>query len=282
MSPDSPVPSLEAPPENLVSVGSYATYAAGAEHGLVVLACGFAYWLEPVGDGWQLRVEPEAGPAVLEQLARFDRESVGWPPPPLDATTGLQPIDLLTPALWAAAVLAVFRAEAAVPGLIERGGLDAQAVFDRGEVWRLATALFLHADAAHLLSNLVSGIFIFSAVTSTIGRRRGWLLLALAAVVGNLASAFAHHPEPYLSVGASTAIFGGLGLLTGRAARIAVHASAWERWRAMFAPIAAGITVLALYGSGGAHVDLGAHLCGFTAGLPLGGVVGRTTRSAQA
>ena len=97
------------------------------------------------------------------------------------------------------------------------GALDTQAVFDRGEWWRLGTALFLHADFGHLISNVLSGMFAFAAVLSTIGRRQGWLLLALASATGNLAIAALNYPGPYLSLGASTAIFAALGLLTGRA-----------------------------------------------------------------
>jgi membrane associated rhomboid family serine protease len=38
----------------------------------------------------------------------------------------------------------------------------------------------------------------------------------------------------------------------------------------MFGPGAAGVIVLALYGAGGQRVDIGAHVCGFVAGLVLG------------
>jgi rhomboid protease GluP len=257
-------------PANLAEVGIYPTFGIGSDHGLVVLAMGLAYWLVPAGNGFALLVEPESAVAVREQLARFDRESVGWPPPHPEAGLPARPVDLATPLVWAALIVGAYRLQAAHPSWVEATRLDATAVFARGEIWRAATALFLHADAGHLVSNLLSGLFVFATVNSTLGRARGWLLVTLAAIAANLLSAASHYPEPYLSVGASTLIFAGVGLLTGRAARIAASASRGRRWQTMFAPLASGLTVLGLYGAGGQRVDLGAHLYGFLMGLVLG------------
>ena len=136
------------------------------------------------------------------------------------------------------------------------------------------TALFLHADAAHVISNALSGLLVFAAVVSTLGRARGWLLLLVASLLGNVAVAAVNYPSSYSSIGASTGIFAGVGLLTGRAIRVAWRSTHPHRWRAMFAPFAAGATVLALYGAGGQRVDVGAHFTGFLAGLVLGFAAG--------
>jgi len=122
----------------------------------------------------------------------------------------------------------------------------------------------------HVLANSVSGFFVFSAVTSTIGRLRGWLLLALAAAAGNLAVAALNYPGPYRSIGASTAVFAGLGLLTGRAVRVIRGENGQLRWRTVSVPLAAGVTLLGLFGAGGLHTDVMAHATGFVAGLVLG------------
>jgi membrane associated rhomboid family serine protease len=137
------------------------------------------------------------------------------------------------------------------------------------------TALFLHGGGSHLLSNLGAGIFIFAAVLSVIGRWRGWLLIGLAGVLGNLAAAAIHYPAEYRSLGASTAIFAAVGLLTGRALRIVARVPRAQRWRAFFLPFATGLTVLGLYGSGGLEVDVVAHITGFIAGMLLGVAAGR-------
>ncbi len=96
----------------------------------------------------------------------------------------------------------------------------------------------------------------------------GWLLLAGAALAGNFAVAVVHRSVAYHSLGASTAIFAGLGLLTGRAIRVAGRQP--RRWLGPFAPLWAGISLLALYGAGGLEVDVLAHLTGFLAGVGLG------------
>lgn len=259
-------------PADLVEVGVYPTVVDGAAHGLVVLAMEQPYWLVPVDTRYRLLVQPQAAAAVREQLACFDRESVGWPPRPPADHAAAHPVEFATPLLWAAAVLVVFCLQGRQPGWLEAGELDAHAVFDRGEWWRPASALFLHADVAHLMSNLLSGIFVFAAVLTTIGLQRGWLLVAIASFAGNLAAAALNYPGEYRSLGASTAIFAGLGLLTGRAIRMVASSAGPHRWRAMFVPLATGLTVLGLYGAGDVHVDVLAHLTGFVAGL-VGGIV---------
>jgi membrane associated rhomboid family serine protease len=234
----------------------------------VVLAMGQSYCLVPSAVGYRLLVEPPALEAVREQLVCYERESVGWPPRPVTEELPARSIGLFSSLVWASVVGAVFFCQNEWLGLLEdAGALDAQAVFDRGEWWRLGTALFLHADVGHLVANVFSGVFIFAIVRSTIGRWRGWLLLAIAAVAGNLAIAGLNYPGPYRSIGASTAVFAGLGLLTGRAVEVLRRT---HRWRALFVALAAGVTLLGLYGAGGMHTDVGAHATGFAAGLVLG------------
>lgn len=265
----------EVTPDRLVEAGIYQSAADGFEHGLVVLALGGEYWLVPHNGGFRLLVEPGKLDAVREQLARYDRERLNWPPrPPSTGDTAARPPVLFTPLLWAVAVLAMFWAQSRWPQLTALLALDADAVFVRGEAWRAATALFLHANADHLVSNGLNGIFVFSATCSALGRKRGWLLLGLAATAANLATAALHYPAPYRSLGASTAIFSGLGLLTGRAIRSVLRTSEGRRWRELFPPLASGLTVLALYGAGGNTpgivTDVGAHAAGFLAGALLG------------
>ncbi len=262
-------------PEDLEEAGCYRTTGEGFDHSLVILALGQVCWLMPTDAGYRLLVEKSAATRVRAELASYDRESVGWPPRTAPEAPALARLDLVTPMLWALTVLAVFQGQLRQPEWTDAGALDSAAIFDHHEWWRALTALFLHVDAAHLASNLLAGVFVFAAVLSIFGRARGWLLLGLAAVAGNLAVAAAHYPGPYRSLGASTAIFGALGLLTGRAVRIAANALHPHRWRSFFAPAAAGLIVLALYGAGEPPVDVLAHGTGFAAGAVLGFVAGR-------
>jgi membrane associated rhomboid family serine protease len=267
---DYPEANSEPLESDLVEAGIFATAAEAAEYGLVVLALGHPYWLLDGRDGFRLMIEREAAERAQAHLAAYARERTRWPPPPITDPWRPRKSDLLTPLFWAAAILAVFEFKSKSPSWVEGGALDAHALFERGEWWRPVTALFLHADAAHVISNALSGLLVFSAVISTLGRLRGWSFLLLAGALGNIAVAAINFPTPYSSVGASTAIFAGVGLLSGRAIRVAWRSTHPHRWRAMFAPFAAGAIVLALYGAGGQRVDVGAHLTGFLAGLLLG------------
>lgn len=262
-------------PEGLVVAGTYASVAEGEEHGLVALALGYDYWLAPdtESNGYHLLVTPTAAAHLRPQLAAYARERLRWPPAPLVDPAANRSLPLLGPFLWSALILALFRYRGAWDAAWM---LDARAIFDHGEIWRAFTALFLHGSAEHVLSNAVSGAFIFAAVLSVFGRLRGWLLLALTAFAGNLATAAVNYPEAYRSLGASTAIFAAVGLLTGRALRFVASSRHPQRWRALFIPLAAGLTVLALHGVAATpQVDVGAHLCGWLAGL-VGGLLVRS------
>lgn len=269
-------------PDNLVEVGVYPHADAAFEHSLVILAMRRECWLVPFASGHRLMVEPVEVDAVLRQLRCFDRESVGWPPVPVEAVTPPRPIHLTTPLLWALTIIVVFWIEAANPGWIERGALDRDAIFLRHEWWRTFSALFLHADTGHLVSNLVSGVFVFSIVLGTFGLRRGWLLLAASSVLGNAFVVTLNHDTIYRSIGASTAVFAAVGLLTGAALRRLRSLRTPFRWRAMLVPVVSGLTVLALYGAGGVHIDIGAHCAGFAAGFVAGLLVPSRTEAPSA
>ncbi|MFI5336300.1 MAG: rhomboid family intramembrane serine protease [Opitutales bacterium] len=261
--------------DDLVEVGTYRAEAEGFQHSLVVLALGYECWLVPGAETQsRLHVRAAARDPVLAELARFDRESREWPPRAGAESPALARLDLVTPMIWAFVVLLVYREQLHHPAWTEVGALDAGAVFDRGEWWRPFTALFLHADGSHLVSNLVAGVFAFAAALSVFGRRWGWGLIGLAAVAGNLADAAVHYPGPYRSLGASTALFAAVGLLCGRAAGLTVRGGGARRWRPLFLPLATGLTVLALYGAGGPLVDVVAHVGGFGVGVVLGAVAG--------
>ncbi len=70
------------------------------------------------------------------------------------------------------------------------------------------------------------------------------------------------------SIGASTAVFAALGLVSGFVWRAKLMAQ--DRWPYRLGPIVGGIALLAYTGTGDANTDIGAHLAGFVCGFLCG------------
>jgi membrane associated rhomboid family serine protease len=135
-----------------------------------------------------------------------------------------------------------------------------------GQWFRAVTSLMIHANTLHLAGNMV-GIALFgTAVCTVTGWGVGWLMILATGVVGNLANALLYRTG-HLSVGASTAVFGAIGILAAhqfsKKFRLRGH-----RMRAWL-PLAGGVALLGMLSSG-ERVDLTAHLFGFLAGMILG------------
>jgi membrane associated rhomboid family serine protease len=149
-----------------------------------------------------------------------------------------------------------------------RGSADAELILTR-EPWRVITALTLHADLVHVLGNCLFGALFFGAAFRSLGAGLGGLVVLLAGAGGNWTTALfygSHHS----SVGASTAVFGAIGLLGGLA--WVRRKRRGQRGSRAWAPIAAALALLAMIGMG-QRADLIAHLLGLAVGSALGLVV---------
>ncbi|MBK1697916.1 rhomboid family intramembrane serine protease [Rhodovibrio salinarum] len=146
------------------------------------------------------------------------------------------------------------------------GAVDAGAILN-GAVWRAATGLTLHANLGHLLSNLVFGSVCGLLVGRQFGTGLAWLALVLAGTLGNLLNALFQDPG-HVAIGASTAVFGGLGFLAGAAQ--SARELRWRQGLRRWSPVAAGIMLVAFLGVGGERTDVGGHVAGFLAGIALG------------
>ena len=158
--------------------------------------------------------------------------------------------------------------------IVEPGRADALRIFQNGEWYRTATALTLHGDVGHLLSNCVSLLGFGILLSRHFSAALAWTLIFVSGVFGNAVNAWFYYPEPHFSIGASTAVFGGLGLLTGIGIRLSLgslrHQQTVPAWSV---PLIAGATLLGLLGIGDGltrSVDIFAHFSGFLVGLVLG------------
>ncbi len=171
--------------------------------------------------------------------------------------------------LYVAVLLAVaFAVGRSLLGIdwLDAGAVDASPG-RRGEWWRAVTSLTLHLGPEHLLGNLLFGAAVGVLVGRQLGGGIGWLGILVAGALANLVEV-AIAPASYSAVGASTAVFAALGILSGRAWR--ARAGTPRRWLQRTAPLAAGVGLLALLGSGKHHVDVLGHALGFLVGVAFG------------
>ncbi len=220
--------------------------------------------------GWRLLVPAEYLDAALRELRLFVEENHNWPPPtPPARPLAENSLATLSVLILLATFHNITRLDITLfgyhlPDWTALGSADAAAIRN-GQWWRLITALTLHADGVHLLSNLaIGGIFVVS-LCRELGSGLAWSLLLGSGILGNLANAWVHPPD-HSAVGASTAVFGAVGILAATSlVRYRHHLQ--RRWPL---PIAAALALLALLGTEGKHTDLGSHLFGFLFGMGLG------------
>lgn len=258
-------------PGDLEAVGRYTSEREALRHATVILAMRGDCWLAETGPWWLLLVRPALSERARLQLSRYDGENIKHPPRRDPAMPVAGRMDYPPALLWALLTAACFWLQTQAPGLWETlGCMDSRALFTRGEWWRPVSALFLHADLAHLTANLASGLFTFAALRTAFSRGTAWLSLILSSIAANVLAGLIHLGSDYRSLGASTAVFAGLGLLTGRATRHALANASPSRLRGLLIPLASGLSLLAFFGAGDLQTDITAHLCGFACGVALG------------
>jgi len=244
-------------------------YQTCAEAGLVLLARDIEHRIEGAGNHWRLAVPLEQLGEAQAELRQYARENVRAPPQRVLSETGNGWWGVL--AYAATLLLAAIFAEQEVLGLdwLAAGRLDSSRLLD-GEWWRATTALMLHADAGHLLANLAFGGFFGYFAGRYLGDGVAWAAILSTGILGNVLNALVQ-PPGHRAIGASTAVFGALGLLAAYTWRKGALRAA--TWRARLGPIVAAVALLAYIGTGGENTDVIAHLTGFIAGIALGVVL---------
>ena len=226
--------------------------------------------IESDGEGWLLLVPEQQMESARRELSLYEAANANWPPP-LPAARQL--IENTLPTLSVLILLATFHNlnlfGISLPGrgiidLNELGAAHAEKILG-GQPWQCITALTLHADLLHLLSNLTIGGILIILLCRELGSGLAWSLLLGSGALGNLVNALVQAPT-HRSVGASTAVFGAVGILAA-ISMVRYRNHLQRRW---FIPVAAGLALLAILGTEGKNTDLGAHLFGFCFGVFLG------------
>lgn len=148
------------------------------------------------------------------------------------------------------------------------GRMDNAAVW-RGEWWRIFTAMLLHANAAHLASNVGFGFLLLGLAMGRFGSGCALLAAYLAGAAGNAAGLLVY-PGPHYGLGASGMVMGGLGLLAAQSLALLRQGVAARKY--VVRALGAGGLLFALFGLD-PNTDVVAHLGGFLAGLGLGSVL---------
>jgi rhomboid protease GluP len=253
------------------------------ERAFVLDAVGIDNEIELDGDAYAVRVEASTQALALHHLWQYEKErgAVRAPEPDIP----LQPHAWRGSLVYALLLLAVPLAVAQgwLPLDLYSIGVMDPVQIGAGQLWRGWTALTLHWDATHLLGNLLAGMLLGYSAAQIWGNGRAWMLIALAGALANLLEG-SLGGVPYVSAGASTAVFAALGLVAAwswRTRRRYAH-----NWMRRLVPLVAGIAVLAMLGAGdsgpGGNDDTNvlSHALGFVMGA-LAGMAVATERVAK-
>jgi rhomboid protease GluP len=242
------------------------TGAQANRYGLILTACGILFHTQKTGNTWNILVDESNTNKTIKIVDAYLAEN--QPVSPFQNTLSLQSPRAYT-GLWISAVIIstylaiILSTESRL--FMATFQSSVVRIMD-GEYYRTVTSLFLHANAGHLIGNVI-GISIFGTVVCRItGWGVGMLMILLSGGLGNLLNAFMYR-FGHISIGASTAVFGAIGILSGylflvKFRQIQIKRTSWL-------PIGGSLALLAIL-STGEHTDVTAHLYGMIVGLFFG------------
>lgn len=213
-----------------------------------------------------------------EELASYDYNNIDWPPLPIKEPPAQQKakplatIASLETGLACLIILTAIHIRSTLSGeLWKNAGLWNADKIRSGEIWRLLTALTLHADEAHLASNFFWITALIALLGVDLGGGLAVFFMLLTGLVSNLAMLFigAEHS----SLGASTLVFALVGLLcalrTADCLKTRVLRGGSLVSLLPWFPLFIAIALFAFYGTAPGS-DVLAHFCGLLCGLLLG------------
>ena len=224
-------------------------------------------------EGWVLALTEEDISAAQTEITEFEAINRNWPPPTQPKT----PATMNYEGSWSGLagsiiIVAFFTLLGSYNGelSIHEAAASNSVGLKNGEWWRPITALSMHSGFSHMAGNAVFLALFAVSICRMIGSGIGWLAILLSGIVGNVIVA-GLSSNPHASVGASTSVFGALGILSMMQAVRAYQADL--QWHSVFSrlwlPLMAGAGFLGFMGVS-ENSDLAAHFYGFFVGLLLG------------
>lgn len=255
------------PTGEFLPVARFDELQSAQEYALVILAMQLdcLITVEPIG--YYLHADSNFHPAIQREFENYTEEQTSET---ASTTIPVFRSGLEVALIWITTLLVCHISKLEDPGVTEKYLNSSQAVIADFEYFRTFTALFLHADMAHLISNATFGLLFGLLVSTSYGPIRGWALIFLSGTLGNFLNAWFQYPAPFFSLGASTAVFGALGLLIGNGLHLAWQASSYRKGLRAFTPLLAGFMIFTFNGIGTPGTDTIAHLTGLFSGIAIG------------
>lgn len=245
------------------------THRRTMDWGLVLMSQGIEATIDDgaEGAGWCLWVSAADHPAALRAIRLYRLENRHW--------HWRQPLPWRgfhfdwKVVFWGLLLVAVHVVSLTARADFQAAGCMSNSAVRAGEWWRIFSAMLLHADVAHLMSNVSLGMIFLGLAMGRFGSGLGLLAAYLAGAAGNVAGLL-FYPEPHSGLGASGMVMGGLGLLAAQSLTLLRHGFIGRQQ--MFRGILAGVMLFVLFGLS-PETDVLAHFTGFVTGLALGGML---------
>jgi rhomboid protease GluP len=225
------------------------------------------------GTGWGLLVAAQDYANALRTLRQYRIENRGWP----WQQAVFRPGFLFD---WGAlawtALACMFFWLSAHTDLRSAGLMDGAAVA-HGQWWRLFTAMWLHADLAHLATNATLGLVLLGLAMGRYGTGAGLLAAYLAGAGGNLVAGLITL-QTHRSLGASGMVMGCLGLLAVQS--FSLWRETPHAMKYILSGICGGVMLFVLLALT-PGTDVMAHLGGFVSGVALGALLNLVPEVAQ-
>lgn len=236
---------------------------------------GIQHVAEPARLGTYLVVMERDEKRAREALRRYDEENRDWPPRKERERLSYKGLPLSALAFVGLLAFAWITGPARFNSGWFQHGTSVATYAVGGHPELAVTALTLHADASHVLGNVLSGAIFAHLVERRMGPGLGILSIVLGGALGNLANAAYYvfgRGEQHASIGASTAVMAAIGVLASTQFLVTRSTTKTRSFQDWAVPIVGG---LALLGSIGAspESDLGAHGFGLLAGFVVGAIL---------